>query len=75
MRKIEENMLQAVKSRTNWKQANTEVVVKGNYAEVLLHGNKIATIVGGDVVIDYDTLEAWPTRTTKSRLRALGAPI
>lgn len=49
------------------------------YAKVFLHDNHIATVVYGNkgdgkVRVDYNpaTLRAWPTRTTFSRLNALG---
>ena len=88
MRKIEEQMLQAIYNRKDFKSDNTAVIIyemalpaSENYeyqAYVRLHGNTIA-------VIDYlndsllhvrvDTLREWPTPTTKSRLRALGADV
>ena len=49
------------------------------YAKIFLHDNHIATVayghmVDGKVRVDYNpaTLRAWPTRTTFSRLNALG---
>jgi hypothetical protein len=49
------------------------------YAKVFLHDNHIATVsyghmVDGKVRVDYNpvTLREWPTRTTLSRLNALG---
>lgn len=86
MRKIENQMLAAIAKRTNWKNDNTAVFYisagesgnpHGGRSEVFLHGNHIA-----DYWHDSDTLEVntrtfkqWPSRTTKSRLRALGASI
>ena len=50
--------------------------------DVFLHGHHIATVWnacdGRDrwtVEVNTDTLRAWPTRTTMSRLRALGADV
>lgn len=63
-------MCEAVNSRTNWKLQNTEVnVFNGEEVTVYLHGNAIFRIVDG---IKYWSFAGWPTRTTKSRLRALG---
>jgi hypothetical protein len=49
------------------------------YAKIYLHDNHIATVsyghtVNGKVRVDYNpvTLREWPTRTTFSRLNALG---
>lgn len=88
MRKIEEQMLQAIYNRKDFKSDNTSVTIYKNakpsnayhahHAYVYLHGNKIAAI---DYLNDsllhvrVDTLREWPTPTTKSRLRALGADV
>ncbi len=52
------------------------------YAKIYLHDNHIATVsyghmVDGKVRVDYNpvTLRAWPTRTTFSRLNALGIKV
>lgn len=49
------------------------------YAKIFLHDNHIATVayghmVDGKVRVDFNptTLKTWPTRTTFSRLNALG---
>lgn len=86
MRKIEHQMLSAIAKRTNWKNDNTAVFYisadesgnpHGGRSEVFLYGNHIA-----DYWHDSDTLQAdaktlalWPSKTTKSRLRALGASV
>jgi hypothetical protein len=87
MRQIEKDMLRAINARENWRKDNTEVkcvpafVGFGESApiqseiEVLLHGNHIATVSDGTVKPNRDTLAAWPTPTTKSRLRALGVNV
>lgn len=73
MRKIEENMLQAIAERRNWKSGNTAVEVENSGAvSVWLFGNCIAAIDGQSK--KFKTA-GWPTVTTASRLRALGANI
>lgn len=75
MRKIESNMLDAIKRGANWRDANTSVDVAGDYRYVYLHNNHIATLHDMDGWwvghINEDTFAEWPTRTTKSRLNAL----
>jgi hypothetical protein len=81
MRKIEQAMCLAVGQKRNWKDANTRVDYhndeNGETAEVYLHGNHIGTYVYKQVqfYVNGSTLAKWPTRTTKSRLRALGAKV
>jgi hypothetical protein len=81
MRKIEQAMCLAVGQRLNWKEANTEVKYVSDeiaeYADVFLHKNHIGTY-HYDIctfIVNEGTLAKWPTRTTKSRLRALGARV
>jgi hypothetical protein len=81
MRKIELQMITAIRYNRNWANANTMV----NYnpdtglSTVYLHGHKIATATDAapyePAIADVDTLQAWPTRTTMSRLRALGVDV
>ena len=73
MRKIEQQMIAAIKGNTDWKSANTEVIhtcdnVNSPVSHVYLHGNKIAE-VGDDFLKLFDG--GWQTTTTKSRLNAL----
>ena len=69
MRKIEQQMIAAIKGNTDWKSANTEVVSQQDGVSfVYLHGNKIAE-VGDDFLKLFDG--GWQTTTTKSRLNAL----
>ena len=89
MRKIEEEMNHAVDNGLDWRKDNTEVVtVKGfnvqlhGYVQlsgVYLHGNHIANVTvgpfGHKVTPNCDILREWPTRTTMSRLRALGVDV
>jgi len=79
MRKIEEQMLNAIRSRKNWAGGNTQVVVHNptGTSDIHLHGNHIASVPSdlSGIIVNTDTLRRWPTVTTKSRLRALGANI
>ena len=84
MRLIEKEMNAAIKYGRDWSKDNTRVVVDPDYREftdVYLHGHRIATVITRDGVlppqtrVDVDTLRAWPTRTTLSRLRALGVDV
>ena len=74
MRKIEQQMINAIKSETDWKSGNTKVVNFFNdgdkcvVSSVFLHGNKIAEVTDTDMTI-FDG--GWQTNTTKSRLNAL----
>ena len=76
MRKIEQQMINAINSETDWKSGNTKVVNFFNdsdkcvVASVFLHGNKIAEITDHDMTI-FDG--GWQSNTTKSRLNALCA--
>ena len=70
MRKIESQMIAAVRENRNWSSANTAVTidVETNTSAVYLHGNLIATVTDNDMTI-YDG--GWQSVTTKSRLNAL----
>lgn len=86
MRKIEKEMVNAIVSRKTWKNGNTSVVyyaelnerthARMEMAKVFLHGNHIATYVYKECKTyrNTETFNKWPTRTTKSRLKALGLP-
>lgn len=81
MRKIEEAMTAAIRTRESWQQDNTQVRVysdpRGNNPheiDVLLHGNRIANFrmsSMGDVSKLRVSLAGWNTRTTRSRLDAV----
>ena len=71
MRQIEKEMLSAIHSGRDWSKDNTTVIGP----RVLLHGHHIATLGNNGVVVNTDTLRQWPTRTTMSRLRALGVDV
>jgi hypothetical protein len=84
MRQIETDMLEAIKHGQDWRKDNTRVDIYSSYrsyfADIYLHGNHIAEIIcrmGCDdkVKPNVDTLKAYPTRTTMSRLRALGVDV
>jgi hypothetical protein len=78
MRKIEQQMLNAISTRKSWQGGNTTVSIRPDeYMSVYLHGNHIADVNSnsGLVLVNTDTLARWSTNTTKSRLRALGANV
>lgn len=78
MRKIEQRMLQAIKNKENWSSANTTIAVDdmGGMCKVFLHGSHIANVwQDGTLWVNRCTLALYPTNTTKSRLRALGANV
>lgn len=85
-RQIEVAMVSAVWYMQDWRSGNTEVIKvadpQGVRMTVLLHGHNIATWwprtnthTCGKLEVNEQTLAAWPTATTISRLRALGADI
>ncbi len=73
MRKIERQMVAAIKAMKNFHSGNTAVVIETTQHEkralVALHGNRIAEVyVDGTVKV---TLAGWPTATTRSRVNAI----
>ena len=70
MRKIEQQMNNAISNNKNWQSANTAVTFDPdtNESTVYLHGNKIAE-VGDDYIRLFDG--GWQSNTTKSRLNAI----
>lgn len=84
MRKIETQMINAIKAKQSKTINNTRIEYlpeldtpthsRIEYTKIYLHGHHIASYAYGLDRFDYNpmTLAAWPTRTTKSRLRALG---
>lgn len=77
MRKIEQEMIQAIEEMRNWKKDNTEVVVyKNQYGqglhriEVYLHSNLIMTHCFCDAYIELSNC-GWSTNTTRERLNAI----
>jgi hypothetical protein len=78
MRKIEQQMVDAINRRIDFSSANTLVVkIDDVNSAVYLHGNHIADVNSrnGCVLVNTQTLRQWSTPTTKSRLRALGANV
>ena len=77
MRLIEREMNAAINEGRDWSKDNTQVIPTPlGISKVLLHGHEIAQVGRqGGVVVNASTLRAWPTRTTMSRLRALGADV
>lgn len=74
MRKIEQEMLNAIAHHRNWKKSNTEVKIKEHLTEIYLFGNHIATI-DGNTGYTYFRHYGFITATTRSRLRALGLNV
>ena len=72
MRKIEQQLNKAIRARKGFKLDNTRLEWADGLGLVYLHGHHIATIDSGQAVPIPATFSAWPTRTTASRLRALG---
>ena len=70
MRKIEQQMNDAISNKQNWQSANTSVHFneEENVSVVRLHGNKIAE-VGVNFIRLFDGDHQ--TNTTKSRLNAI----
>ncbi len=83
MRKIEKEMNAAINqiswgNAVNWAKDNTVVFIQQSTGKIFvtLHGSIIAHGMGlGCMVADKDTLLAYPTNTTMSRLRALGIDV
>jgi hypothetical protein len=71
MRKIEQEMVAAIKQRRNWKSSNTAVEVDAAGAlTVRLHGHAIAQVMANGVQVKLSAC-GWYTVTTKSRLNAV----
>lgn len=87
MRKLETQMLEAIKAKKSKTIDNTRIEylpaldtpthARIEYAKIYLHENHIASYAYDLDRFDYNpvTLATWPTRTTKSRLRALGFAV
>lgn len=78
-RKIEQQMLAAIREGRSWQSGNTSVTFHASehnagLCSVFLHGNRIAIWdrCYGTATAVNDTFRRWPTSTTRSRLRALG---
>lgn len=78
MRKIEQQMNNAIANHKAWQGSNTTVSpIDDVNCAVYLHGNHIADVNSnsGFVMVNVNTLRRWPSMTTRSRLRALGANL
>ncbi len=83
MRLIEKEMLAAINGGRDWSKDNTRVAVKRTdgmvFSDVFLHNHLIASVTmwkGKPATsVCKETLREWPTRTTMSRLRALGVDV
>lgn len=85
MRKIEQKIVDAVRDGLDLTIGNTSVWFLSSgetdnprpRSRVFLHNQHIATFChnSGLLEVNRDTLRQWPTATTKSRLRALGAKV
>lgn len=75
MREIEKEMVVAIREVQEWHKDNTKVRLgshNGNI-NVYLHDKHLATVVpGGDIYVNRKTVAKYPTKTTVSRLKALG---
>lgn len=72
MRKIEQQMIEAVKAGGGWKSGNTAVRFGArDCVEVVLHGSVIAQIDPSGGIPMRWTLAGWNTTTTRSRINAL----
>ena len=70
MRKIEQQMNNAIQNNLNWQSANTAVTFdeESNVSTVFLHGNLIAEVDDNGIKL-FDG--GWQSNTTKSRLNAI----
>lgn len=78
MRQVETLMREAAFKGEPFKMSNTTVErVTPHCVSVYLHGNEIAIINvnNGALLVNTDTLKEYPSNTTISRLRALGANL
>ena len=78
MRKIEQQMCEAVRQAKTWKSGNTQVLTyKDGQTLILLHDNLIAfrDAPWEDLRPNAPMFEEYPTRTTSSRLSALGFDV
>lgn len=77
MNKLESNMINAIRNRKDWQCDNTRVAFSPaqtlGIGAVYLHGSPVALVMSdGTMRAVRDTFNKYPTRTTASRLRALG---
>lgn len=72
MRKIEQEMIDAILAKKEWSKSNTKVVLqeRSNQISVFLHRTEIATFDLNDRSVRFNT-GGHETVTTKSRINAL----
>lgn len=71
MRKIEQEMLKAIRSRKDWTNSNTSVSIESaDTVNVMLHGHKIAELDFQNNKMKISSC-GWQSATTKSRLNVL----
>ena len=68
LRKIEKQMIEAIKNGKRMNAGNTSVCVSDGVSSVLLHGNLIAELHPDTLVV---SLAGWATPTTRSRIHAI----
>lgn len=69
MSKINNAMIEAMKSKTPKTLSNTAITLAPNAVIVTLHGNKIATLYDSGLLVV--TWAGWPTSTTTTRLNTI----
>lgn len=79
MREIEHSMWFAIRRKYNWEKGNTAVVYdpSSEKSGVFLFDNHIGNYnhILQEFETNIDTLESYPSKTTMSRLRALGVDV
>lgn len=70
MRKIEQQMIEAINNKVAFSQSNTQVVIIANSAKVFLHGNFIAAINLKLRKVSVSNC-GWKSNVTKSRINAI----
>ena len=72
MRKIEQQMNNAISNKVDWSSSNTRVEFNDstNCSNVFLHGHNIATVDHSTNAVKVSSC-GWHTTTTKSRLNAI----
>lgn len=71
MRKITKESIEAFNSNTNFKKANTEVVVLNTVTLLRLHGNTIAEKFHLPIKALYISSCGWESNVTKERLNGI----
>ena len=74
MRKLEQEMINAVRNNKNFRSSNTDVIIDGHIVKVYLHNNLIFAKNKRNGKVMYSNC-GWETNTTKSRLNALGCNV